>query len=372
MIELDISAPLTIEERGVIDMISTASYEDVSKATGWSRGKIYNLLLRTGARKTENRIRERASDRRRRQMETLAELMGKTVTADVDDYLEALPNDCAQVICTSIPYNVGKTYGDAVNADALPHLLYLAFLIRFSAMASRVLRSGGVLFVQMGSTKDDDGALIPIDTMMFDWLRKAKLTFQSRVIWTAPHGLTPKRRLAERYETALVFSKGEPIFHATPARRPQKQPDKRAYKGPNLGALSGHPLGAWPSNVWDDIGTIGHCHPEKTGHEAQFPLALARRAIQLYSNAGDLVIDPFCGSGTTALAALQTGRAFSGCDLFYQDMREKRLANATPDLVSALPGVSDATIAVWQAEARRIDVAANVIAHPLQRSQSII
>jgi len=53
-------------------------------------------------------------------------------------------------------------------------------------------------------------------------------------------------------------------------------------------------------------------------------------------------------------------------------MREKRLANATPDLVSALPGVSDATIAVWQAEARRIDVAANVIAHPLQRSQSII
>lgn len=143
------------------------------------------------------------------------------------------------------------------------------------------------------------------------------LHFHSRVIWTIPHGLTrPTSPAAERHETALVFSKGKPIFNATPARVPQKQPGKRAFKVPNKGELSGNPLGAWPSNVWSDIGNLGHNHPERAS-TAAFPLALARRAVLLYSMPGDLVIDPFLGSGTTAEAALRAGRAFSGCDLFY-------------------------------------------------------
>jgi DNA methylase len=73
---------------------------------------------------------------------------------------------------------------------------------------------------------------------------------------------------------------------------------------------------------------------------------------------GDLVIDPFSGSGTTHVACRETGRSFSGCDLFYEDIRAKRLASVEPDLVYHLPGVSDETLAVWQAEARRVDAPA--------------
>jgi site-specific DNA-methyltransferase (adenine-specific) len=87
-------------------------------------------------------------------------------------------------------------------------------------------------------------------------------------------------------------------------------------------------------------------------------LELARRAVLLYSMPGDLVIDPFSGSGTTHVACRETGRSFSGCDLFYEDIRAKRLASVEPDLVSHLPGVSDETLAVWQAEARRVDAPA--------------
>jgi site-specific DNA-methyltransferase (adenine-specific) len=73
---------------------------------------------------------------------------------------------------------------------------------------------------------------------------------------------------------------------------------------------------------------------------------------------GDLCCDPFVGSGTTQVAAIQTGRAFTGADLFYETVRTRRVANASPDLSSPLPGVTDESIAVWQAEARRIDIPA--------------
>lgn len=145
-----------------------------------------------------------------------------------------------------------------------------------------------------------------------------------------------------------------------------KEPGKRAYKGPNKGRLSGHPLGAFPSNVWS-ITHVGSnstelkklkAHPK---HPAPFPLALARRAILLYSMPGDLVCDVFSGSGTTQLAALETGRAFVGADLFYEDLRAARLAQAVPDLVCHLPGVTDESIAVWQQKPSRLR-------HPLPTS----
>ncbi len=67
------------------------------------------------------------------------------------------------------------------------------------------------------------------------------------------------------------------------------------------------------------------------------------------------MIDPFSGSGTTHAACIATGRSFSGADLSYADTRRDRLAKAMPDLVSNLPGVTDESLAIWQAEARRID-----------------
>ncbi len=205
---------------------------------------------------------------------------------------------------------------------------------------------------------------MPLDILLFDDIRHAGLTFQSRVIWTLPHGLTPKRRLAERYETVLVCSKGEVAkFNPSVARTPQKNPGKRSYKGKRKGELSGHPLGAWPTNVWDDIPSVRHNHPDRAhgAHPAQFPVALAKRAILLYTSPGDLVCDPFCGSGTSHVAAIETGRAFVGADLFYEDLRARRIANTVPDTLSILPGVSTDTLAVWQAEVRRVDCPAKQI-----------
>lgn len=353
-------------ENKVLSDLSSMTYEEVAAANNCSRGTIYRIALKNGARKTEQRILERAKARELRQMETLKEVIGTTEKANVLDYLDGLPSDCAQLILTSIPYNLGVSYGGGQSADQMRFLYYFGWIMQVISEASRILCNGGTLFLQVGSTRDETGNLAPLDVLLFPAIKQAGLQFQSRVIWQIPHGLTPKRRLAERHETALVFSKGDQrVFNPTPARQPQKQPGKRAFKGPRKGQISSNYLGAWPSNVWA-IGNVGNNHPEKTGHPAQFPLELARRAMQLYSMPGDLVIDPFCGSGTSHVAAIETGRAFSGCDLFYEDIRNKRLAKAFPDLVSHLPGVSDEAVAIWNAEARRRDFPANTRSLPNQ------
>ena len=343
-------------ERQILAALPTTTYDDLKERFGWSRGRIYALAVRENARKTEARIRERAADRAARQREALLGMLNQTATCDVLDYLDSLPDECAALVCTSPPYNIGVGYGGGQAADRMRHVFYYGWLLQVVSECARILRPGGSLFLQVGSTKDDEGRLVPIDTMLFDPLLRTGLTFQSRVVWRIQHGLTPKRRLAERYETALVFSKGpEPVFNATPARVPQKEPGKRAFKGERKGMLSGNPLGAHPTNVFDDIPAIGANNGEKTAHPAQFPLALARRAVLLYTMPGHLVVDPFSGSGSTHAACVETGRSFTGADLFYGDVRRERLAKAMPDLVSHLPGVTPESLAVWQAEARRVN-----------------
>ena len=351
---------MSAEDATLLDDLKTHTYEEVAARHNVSRGKVYAVAVKHGARKNEALIRERAIERKRRQREFLEEAMNATQTADVLDYLAGLPDDAVAMHLSSPPYNVAKSYGSGSSADQSRHFYYLGWMLQVLSEMVRTLAPGGTLFLQVGSTRGPDGGLYPLDCLLFQHLSNMGLTFHSRVCWVQPHGLTPKRRLAERYETALVFSKGpQLVFNPTPARMPQKQPSKRAFKGPNKGQLSGHPLGAFPSNVWH-ISNAGNDRKDGVeGHPAQMPAELARRAILLYTLPQDLVCDVFSGSGTTHSECVRTGRGFTGCDLFYEDMRAKRLEQVSPDLVTMLPGVTDESLAVWQAEARIVEVPPN-------------
>lgn len=350
--------PLTDAEIQVLALLQSRSYADIEKITGWSRGRIYALALRTGARKTEARIAERAAERRNRQLEALKALVNTTATADVLDFLDALPDNSVGMHFTSPPYNLGKPYGDAPGADLMRYTFFHGWLMQVISEMARTVKPGGVICINTGKTRDWEGNLMPMDVMLFEDLRRSGLTFQSRIIWEIKHGLTPSQRLADRHETILVFSKGaQATFNPNAARMPQKQPDKRAFKGPNKGQLSGNPYGAHPSDVWSDISQVGHNHPDKLhgSHPAQFPTKLAKRAILLYTRAGDLVCDAFRGSGSTAVAAKESGRDFVGADLFYGDLTDRRLMAADVDTFTPLPGVTDESVAVWQTEAIRVE-----------------
>ena len=355
----------------VLAALSERTYEEVAAQFQTSRGKVYSLAVAAGARKHEARILERQAERKRRRSEFLEAVINATAKADVLDFLDGLPNDSVAMHLTSPPYNLGKAYGGGASADAHAFSYYLGWQLQVLSELARTLQDGGVLFYQVGSTRAPGGGLYPLDIVLFQHIQNLGLTFQSRVAWVIQHGLTPKQRLAERYETALVFTKG-PVprtFNPTPARTPQNNPGKRAFKGPNKGQLSGHPFGAFPTNVWP-IPNAGHnAKGRMEGHPAQMPLALAARAIALYTVPGDLVCDVFMGSGTTAEAAVRAGRAFTGCDLFYTDVRQQRLAAVAPDLVSDLPGVTDASLAVWNAEARPRYVSARAVCGSRKRKR---
>ena len=118
----------------------------------------------------------------------------------------------------------------------------------------------------------------------------------------------------------LWFTKGDNyLFNLDPIRVPQKYPGKKHFKGPNKGQLSGNPLGANPSDVWEflvkewdtqvwDIPNVKSNHPEKTEHPCQFPVELAERCILALSDEGEVVLDPFGGVGTVGIACELHGR----------------------------------------------------------------
>ena len=345
------------DDQKILALLPSHTYEELATISGRSKGSIYAIALKHGARKTESRIQERKSERTARQLATLQAICNTTAKADVLDFLEGLPDDSVDAHVTSPPYNIGKGYGEGASADAMRYTYFHGWLMQIISEMSRTLKVGGVIAMNIGKTLDRNGRLMPMSTLLFQDFVNAGLEFQNEVVWRIPHGLTPKRRLADRHETVLIFAKGSPKhFNPNSARTPQKQPGKRAYKGPNKGQLSGNTFGSHPTDVWDDLATVRHNHPERKygAHPAQFPVSLPKRVIQLYTLPGDLICDPFSGSGSTHVAAIETGRNFVGADLFYEHIREKRLADAGMDNVCNLPGVSDESVAVWQAEARKV------------------
>jgi len=93
--------------------------------------------------------------------------------------------------------------------------------------------------------------------------------------------------------------------------------------------MEGNPLGKNPSDVWE-IPNVKSRHIEKTYHPCQFPVALVQRLIRALTIKGNLLVDPFMGSGTSAVAATIEGRRFAGCDVkqAYVMIAKKRVAKA--------------------------------------------
>ncbi|MGB9589084.1 MAG: DNA-methyltransferase, partial [Armatimonadota bacterium] len=103
-------------------------------------------------------------------------------------------------------------------------------------------------------------------------------------------------------------------FNLDAVRVPQKYPQKKHFKGPHKGELSGHPLGKNPSDVWE-IPNVKANHVEKTIHPCQFPVELVERLVLALTNEGDWVLDPFIGVGSTAIAALMHRRRAIGAEI---------------------------------------------------------
>jgi adenine-specific DNA-methyltransferase len=245
---------------------------------------------------------------------------------DCAEFLPTLPAGAARLIVTSPPYNLGKVY-----ERRRPLAVYLAEQAAIVAECVRALATDGSICWQVGNHVDG-GEIFPLDILLYPVFKEHGLVLRNRIVWHFEHGLHCARRFSGRHETILWFTRAEYRFRLDPVRVPQKYPGKRHWKGPNAGRPSCHPLGKNPGDVWV-IPNVKHNHVEKTAHPCQFPVELVERLVLALTEPGDLVLDPYIGVGSTAVAARRHGRRVAGAEI-----EERYLAVARQRLELAASG----------------------------------
>ncbi len=240
---------------------------------------------------------------------------------DCMDLLRTIPDELLQLVVTSPPYNIGKEYEKRLKLES-----YLEQQTEVIAECVRCLSPKGSICWQVGNYVNN-GAIIPLDTVLYPIFTNFGLKMRNRIIWHFEHGLHCSRRFSGRYETIIWFTKTDDyVFNLDPVRVPQKYPGKKYFKGPNAGKYSCNPLGKNPGDLWV-VPNVKSNHVEKTGHPCQFPVELIERLVLSMTNESDWVCDPFLGTGTSIIAALRHRRRGVGAEVFpkYINLAKQRI-----------------------------------------------
>ncbi len=228
---------------------------------------------------------------------------------DCIEALRLLPEKIANLTVTSPPYNIGKEYESLIETSD-----YVRWSIKWMEEIHRVTADDGSFWLNLGYFEvANKGLAVPITYLLWD---KTKFYLLQEVIWNYAAGVACKTRFSPRNEKLLWYVKNklQYTFNLDEVRDPNvKYPNQKKN-----GKLKCNPLGKNPSDVWQiakvTSGT-NRSSKERTSHPAQFPTAMIARIIKSSSNSGDLVIDPFMGSGSTAVTALAYGRNVIGFEL---------------------------------------------------------
>jgi adenine-specific DNA-methyltransferase len=240
---------------------------------------------------------------------------------DCLELLASIPDNSVKLIVTSPPYNLGKEYEDRLTLAT-----YVEQQKQVIRECVRTLHPNGSICWQVGNYVDN-GEIVPLDIKLYPIFEELGLHLRNRIIWHFGHGLHASRRFSGRYEVILWFTKSDHYtFNLDAVRVPQKYPEKKHFKGPKRGELSGNPLGKNPSDIWE-IPNVKSNHVEKTEHPCQFPVELIERLVLSMTEPGDWVFDPFMGTGTTAIAALMHGRKAIGAEILpkYIEITKERI-----------------------------------------------
>ncbi|HSO95347.1 MAG TPA: site-specific DNA-methyltransferase [Acidimicrobiia bacterium] len=245
--------------------------------------------------------------------------------------MTAVPDRCVALVVTSPPYYAGKEYEQALGEGHIPasYVEFLTMLRDVFAECRRVLEPGGRLAVNVANLgrkpyrslsgdvirilQDDLGLLLRGEIV---W-RKAKGASGSIAVGSYLSAANPVLR--DITERVIVASKGR-FDRAVP----RKERERRGLPFENT--VTKDDFFESTLDVWE----IRPEHARRIGHPAPFPVELPERLIHLYTYRDDVVLDPFMGSGSTAVAAVRTGRHYVGydTDASYVTLAEERVASA--------------------------------------------
>lgn len=228
------------------------------------------------------------------------------------------PDGSVGLCFTDPPYNIGIDYG--VYHDSKDKYEFLNELNLRMHEVARLLRPGGSIYVVIN---DENAAEVKL------MLDSKGLVMRNWVVWHYAFGPHQKKKWGRDHAHVLYFIKpgGEVTFNADAVRvrsaRQEKYGDRRADS-----------RGRVPGDVWQ-ISRVCGTFKEREDHPCQLPLELVKRAVLASSGRGDLVLDPYSGSGTTAAACKELGRRFLGWELNpeYHANSLKRLKKITVGLV---------------------------------------
>lgn len=226
---------------------------------------------------------------------------------DALDLFRSLQKNSVDLIIADPPYNLGKDYGN--NHDLKGFDEYLAFTEKWIAEAKRVLKPNGTIYVFMG---------VRFISYLYDIMeRQHGLYFNSWIVWHYTQGLGKTKGFSPRHDDILVFNKSKKFtFNLDDIRVPQKY-----YRERN------NMRGANPGDVWQ-FSHVHYSHPNRQNHPTQKPEGIIERIVLASSNKGELVLDPFSGSGTTLRVCQQLERKALGFELNpeYVELTKERLA----------------------------------------------
>ena len=228
-----------------------------------------------------------------------------------------LPECCAHLMVTSPPYNARKDYDEDLTLEE-----YLALLERVFRETYRVLVPGGRACVNVANLGRKP--YIPLNAFISLMMVEIGFLMRGEIIWDKGSSVgsstawgswlsASNPTLRDVHEYILVFSKGQ--------FKRQKNEGESTIQRDDFLELT--------KSVWQ----FPTESASRVGHPAPFPVELPRRLIELYTFAGDIVLDPFMGSGTTALAALDTGRHYIGYELdeSYAALAHQRIEERNPN-----------------------------------------
>ncbi len=236
--------------------------------------------------------------------------------------LPQVPDDLFPLTVTSPPYNIGKEYESQRPIDE-----YLGWCSAWINEVSRVTRSDGAFWLNLGYVSLAGRAkAIPLPYLLWN---RVPFYLVQEVVWNYGAGVAAKRSFSPRNEKFLWYVKNPEkyIFNLDAVRDPNvKYPKQRKN-----GKLKCNPLGKNPTDVWHFpkvTSGANRSSKERTPHPAQFPVAVVERIIRACSNPGDVVFDPFVGSGSVLEAAVRAGRHAVGFEIRrdYVRVASRRLA----------------------------------------------
>lgn len=233
-------------------------------------------------------------------------------------FMRRLTDGCCDLISIDPPFCTGRAprRGRAGYSDQWSGGIksYLAFLFPRLVECHRLLAPHGTLYVHL-DWRAAHYVRIQLDTIFGGG------NFLNEIIWHYRTGGVARHWFSRKHDTILVYAKKLGRHRFQQIREGRFRTDGlnydekgRPYKSTKKGRLYFHAAGPALTDVWD-LPFLSTVSLERVKWPTQKPLALARRIIAASSRPGDLVVDFFCGSGTTLVAAKELGRRYIGCDV---------------------------------------------------------